>query len=76
MMISKDEPFEEVWVSRDFETVFCSEDEKEHYLNYLRTRKEIPRGMNMVLLKKKLKKLYTKNEIMKANPEQLKTMIK
>ncbi len=75
-MISKDEPFEEVWVSRDFETVFCSEDEKEHYLNYLSTRKEIPRGMNMVLLKKKLKKLYTKNEIMNANPEQLKTMVK
>ena len=76
MMISKDEPFEEVWVSRDYETVFCLEEEKEHYLNYLRTRKEIPRGMNMVLLKKKLKKIYTKNEIMNANPEQLKAMVK
>jgi len=75
MMISNDS-FEEVWVSRDYETVFCSEEEKEHYSNYLRTRKEIPRGMNVVLLKKKLNKPYTKIEIMSAKPEQLKTMVK
>lgn len=75
MMISNDS-FEEVWVSRDYETVFCSEEEKEHYSNYLRTRKEIPRGMNVVLLKKKLNKSYTKSEIMGAKPEQLKTMVK
>lgn len=76
MMISKNDSFEEIWVSRDFETVFCSEEEKDHYLHYLETRKEIPRGMNMVLLKKKLNKPYTKNEIMSANPEQLKVMVK
>ncbi|GAC1662341.1 MAG: hypothetical protein NVS9B7_30340 [Flavisolibacter sp.] len=75
MMISKNDSFEEIWVSRDYETVFCSEEEKEHYLNYL-TRKEIPRGMNVVLLKKKLNRTYTKNEITSAKPEQLKAMVK
>lgn len=75
MIISK-ESFEQIWVSSNFETVFCTEEEKEHYLSYLSSRKEIPRGMSIVLLKKKLNKTYTKDEIMNASPEQLRGMIK
>lgn len=76
MMIISKESFEQVWVSNNYETVFCTEDEKEHYLSYLSSRKEIPRGMSIVLIKKKLNKLYTKDEIMNATPENLKGMIK
>ena len=75
MIISK-ESFDEVWASNNYETVFCTEEEKEHYLSYLSSRKEIPRGMNIVLLKKKLNRAYTKEEIMNASPENLKGMIK
>ena len=76
MMIISSESFEQVWVSNNYETVFCSDEEKEHYLSYLSSRKEIPRGMSIVLLKKKLNRAYTKDEIMTASPEKLKTMIK
>ena len=76
MMIISKESFDEVWVSNNYETVFCTEEEKEHYLSYLSSRKEIPRGMNIVLLKKKLNRAYTKEEIMNASPENLKGMIK
>ena len=75
MILSK-ELFDEVWASSNYETVFCTIDEKEHYLRYLSSRKEIPRGMSIVLLKKKLNKAYTKEEIMGASPEKLKGMIK
>ena len=75
MLISK-ESFDEVWTSSNYETVFCTEEEKEHYLSYLGSRKEIPRGMSIVLLKKKLNRAYTKDEIMGASPEKLKEMIK
>jgi len=63
-------------VSNNYETVFCIEEEKEQHLNYLSSRKEIPRGMSIVLLKKKLNRRHTKDEIMNAIPEQLKGMIK
>ena len=76
MMIISKESFEQVWVSNNYETVFCTEEEKEQYLSYLGSRKEIPRGMSIVLLKKKLNKLYTKDEIMNATPEKLRGMIK
>ena len=76
MMIISKESFEQVWVSNNYETVFCTEEEKEHYLSYLSSRKEIPRGMSIVLIKKKLNKSYTKSEIMNAAPEKLKGMIK
>jgi hypothetical protein len=76
MMIISNESFEQVWVSNNYETVFCSDEEKEHYLSYLSSRKEIPRGMSIVLLKKKLNRVYTKDEIMNSPPEKLRTMIK
>lgn len=68
--------FEEVWVSSNYETVFCTNDEKEQYLRFLSSRREIPRGMSIVLINKKLNKPYTKDEIINAAPEQLKRMIK
>lgn len=75
-MIISEESFEQVWVSSNFETVFCTEEEKEQYLSYLSSGKEIPRGMSIVLLKKKLNRSYTKDEIMNAIPASLKEMIK
>ncbi|MGI0018568.1 MAG: hypothetical protein ACREA1_07650 [Nitrosotalea sp.] len=71
-----EEAFEEVWVSSNYETVFCTNDEKEQYLRFLSSRREIPRGMSIVLINKKLNKRYTKDEIMHATPEQLRAMIK
>jgi len=71
-----EEAFEEVWVSSNYETVFCTNDEKEQYLSFLSSRREIPRGMSIVLINKKLNKRYTKDEIMHATPEQLRGMIK
>ncbi|MDH2908148.1 MAG: hypothetical protein PXX83_08655 [Candidatus Nitrosotalea sp.] len=76
MILMNEEAFEEVWVSSNYETVFCTNDEKEQYLRFLSSRREIPRGMSIVLINKKLNKLYTKDEIMNATPEQLKGMIK
>ncbi|MDE1844521.1 MAG: hypothetical protein KGI10_04240 [Thaumarchaeota archaeon] len=75
-MSINEESFEEVWVSSNYETVFCTQDEKEHYLSFLSSRREIPRGMSIVLVNRKLNRRYTKNEIMSATPEQLKEMIK
>lgn len=71
-----EEAFEEVWVSSNYETVFCTHDEMEQYLRFLSSRKEIPRGMNIVLVNRKLNRKYTKNEIMGATPEQLRKMVK
>ncbi len=65
-----------MWVSSNYETVFSINDEKEQYLRFLSSRREIPRGMSIVLINKKLNKRYTKDEIMNAAPEQLKGMIK
>lgn len=76
MIIISKESFEQIWVSSNYETVFCTEEEKEQYLSYLSSRKEIPRGMSIVLLKKKLNRVYTKDEIMNASPEKLKGMVK
>lgn len=76
MISISDEAFEEVWVSSNYETVFCTNDEKEQYLRFLSSRKEIPRGMSIVLINKKLNKRYPKDEIMHATPEQLRVMIK
>ena len=76
MMLMSKESFEQVWVSNNYETVFCTDEEKEHYLSYLSSRKEIPRGMSIVLLKKKLNRPYAKDEIMSASPQNLREMIK
>ena len=76
MMIFNKGLFQQVWVSSNFKTVFCTDEEKEQYLSYLSSRKEIPKGMSIVLINKKLNKPYPKSEIMNASPEQLKTMMK
>jgi hypothetical protein len=76
MMSMTEEAFEEIWVSSNYETVFCTLDEKDQYLRFLSSRREIPRGMSIVLINKKLNKRYTKEEIMNATPEQLRAMIK
>lgn len=67
---------DEIWVSSNYETVFCTVEEKEQYLSFLSSRREIPRGMSIVLINRKLAKPYTRNEIMNATPEQLRQMIK
>ena len=74
-MATNEELFEEIWVSSNHTIVFCTEDEKEHYLHSLSSKKVIPRGMSVVFIRRKLNKHYTKNEIMNATPEQLKAMI-
>jgi hypothetical protein len=75
MIITDEELFEEVWVSSNYRVVFCTEEEKQGYLHFLQSRKEIPKGMSVVITKKKLNKRYTKKEIMNATPEQLEAMI-
>lgn len=75
-MLIREEIFEQVWVSSNYETVFCTEEEKDRYLSFLSSRKEIPRGMSIVLIQKRLNRPYTKDEIMMATPEKLKAMIK
>jgi hypothetical protein len=76
MMSMSEEVFDEIWVSSNYETVFCTNEEKEQYQRFLSSRKEIPRGMSIVLMNKKLNKPYPKSEIMHATPEQLRSMIK
>jgi hypothetical protein len=76
MMIRSKELFEEIWVSRNYETVFCTVEEKEQYMSFLSSKKDIPRGMSIVLINKKLARPYTRNEIMNAAPEQLRQMTK
>jgi hypothetical protein len=75
-MMINEELFERVWVSGDYRTVFCTKEEKERYSSFLGSLKEIPRGMSIVLIEKRLNKKYTKKEIMDAAPEKLKEMIK
>ena len=74
MMSLNEEIFDEVWTSGNYTVVFCTDNEKESYLNLLSSKKSIPNGMSIVLTKKKLNRKYTKNEIMHATPEQLKIM--
>ena len=75
-MMINEEAFDQVWVSNNYQTVFCTEKEKEQYMSFLSSRKEIPRGMSIVLIKKVLNKRYTRHEIMEASPEDLKMMLK
>ncbi len=74
-MMTTNELFNEVWISSNYATVFCTEEEKERYLHSLSSRKAIPRGMSVVFIKRKLNRNYTRNEIMNATPEQLMAMI-
>ena len=75
MMTTNEELFEEIWVSSNYATVFCTEEEKEHYLHSLISKRMIPRGMSVVFIRRKLNHHYTKSEILGASPEQLKIMI-
>lgn len=70
------ELYQEIWVSNNYETVFCTEEEKEQYMSLLNSKKVIPRGMSIVLINKKLSKPHTREEIMNATPAELKQMIK
>ncbi|MGI0073585.1 MAG: hypothetical protein ACREA3_07220 [Nitrosotalea sp.] len=74
-MTANEELFEEIWVSSNYTTVFCTEEEKEHYLHSLSSKKMIPSRMSVVFIKRKLNRHYTKNEILCATPEQLRVMI-
>ena len=76
MMLINEKMFDQVWVSSNYQTVFCTEEEKEQYQSFLSSRKEIPRGMSIVLIQKRLNKQYTKDEIMNTTPEKLKLMMK
>jgi hypothetical protein len=75
MMSASEEAFEEVWVSSNYTTVFCTEEEKEHYLHSLSSRRSIPYAMSVVFIKRKLNRHYTKREILGATPDQLRAMI-
>ena len=69
-----DELFDEVFVSSNFITVFCTQHELDEYLNSLMVS-GMPRGMSVVFTKKKLNRKYTKTEITDSSPEQIKGMI-
>jgi hypothetical protein len=70
-MSNDDELFDEIFVSSNFITVFCTQHELDNYLNSLMVS-GMPRGMSIVFTKKKLNRKYTKKEIMNATPEQIK----
>ena len=69
-----DELFDEIFVSYNFITVFCTQHELDNYQKSL-ILSGMPRGMSIVFTKKKLDKKYTKKEIMNATPEQIRAMI-
>lgn len=76
MMVSADEEsFEEVWVSSNYAIVFCTEEEKQRYSRFLESGKEIPNGMSIVIIKRRLDRRHSKKEIMSATPDQLRKMI-
>ena len=70
-MPNNDELFDEIFVSSNFNTVFCTRNELDDYLNSLMVS-GMPRGMSIVFTKKKLNRKYTKSDIMNATPEQIK----
>ncbi|HET6457249.1 MAG TPA: hypothetical protein VFG24_00015 [Nitrosopumilaceae archaeon] len=73
-MPNNDELFDEIFVSSNFTTVFCTQHEVDSYLNSLMIS-GMPKGMSIVFTKKKLNRKYAKKEIMNAMPEQIKGMI-
>jgi len=75
MMSESEEVFEEAWVSSNYTTVFCTEEEKEHYLHSLSSRGSIPYAMSVVFIKRKLNSHYAKREILGATPDKLRAMI-
>lgn len=75
MTSSDEESFDEVWVSSNYTTVFCTEEEKQRYLHFLQSRNKIPNGMSIVIIKRRLDRRHAKKEIMSATPDQLRKMI-
>lgn len=75
MVSADEESLEEVWVSSNYTTVFCTEEEKQRYLHFLQSRNKIPNGMSVVIIKRRLDRRHTKKEIMSATPDQLRKMI-
>ncbi len=72
MAMSNDEElFDEIYVSSNFITVFCTQHELDDYLNSLMVS-GMPRGMSIVFTKKKLNRKYARSEIINAAPEQIK----
>jgi hypothetical protein len=69
-----DELFDEIFVSSNFITVFCTQHELDDYQKTL-ILSGMPKGMSIVFTKKKLNRKYAKKEIMNATPEQIKGMI-
>ena len=69
-----DELFDEIFVSSNFITVFCTQHELDDYQKTL-ILSGMPKGMSIVFIKKKLNRKYAKKEIMNATPEQIKVMI-
>jgi len=69
-----DESFDEIFVSSNFVTVFCTQKERDEYLNSM-ILSGMLRGMSIVFTKKKLNRKYTRREIMNAMPEQIKGII-
>ena len=61
-MPNNDELFDEIFVSSNFNTVFCTRNELDDYLNSLMVS-GMPRGMSIVFTKKKLNRKYTKSDI-------------
>ncbi|MBI3639358.1 MAG: hypothetical protein HY223_03490 [Thaumarchaeota archaeon] len=70
-MPNDEELFDEIFVSSNFNTVFCTRHELDDYLNSLMVS-GMPRGMSIVFTKKKLNRKYTRAEIINATPEQIK----
>jgi hypothetical protein len=73
-MPNDDELFAEIFVSSNFITVFCTQQEVDNHLNSLLVS-GMPRGMSIVFTKKKLNRKYTRDEIISATPEQIKEMV-
>jgi hypothetical protein len=69
-----DELFDEVFVSSNLVTVFCTQHELDDYQKSL-ILSGMPKGMSIVFTKKKLNRKYTKKEIKNATPEQIKGII-
>jgi len=69
-----EELFDEIFVSSNFITVFCTQHERDEYLNSM-ILSGMPRGMSIVFTKKKLNRKHTRTEIMNATPEQIKRII-
>jgi hypothetical protein len=73
-MPNDNELFDEIYVSSNFITVFCTQHELDEYLHSLLVS-GMPRGMSIVFTKKKLNRKYTRSEIMGATPDQIKGII-